>query len=73
MEAANDVLEGADMLMVKPGMPYLDIIRMLKDNTDLPIAAYHVSGEYAMLKAAAMNGRLERLQFFSHQIQADIF
>jgi len=59
VEAANDVLEGADMLMVKPGMPYLDIIRMLKDNTDLPIAAYHVSGEYAMLKAAAMNGWLD--------------
>jgi len=59
VEAANDVLEGADMLMVKPGMPYLDIIRLLKDNTDLPIAAYHVSGEYAMLKAAAMNGWLD--------------
>jgi len=42
--------------MVKPGMPYLDIIRLLKDNSTVPIAAYHVSGEYAMIKAAAQNG-----------------
>ena len=47
------------MLMVKPGMPYLDIIRRLKDNSDLPIAAYHVSGEYAMLKAAVEKGWLD--------------
>mmetsp|Transcript_46229 Transcript_46229/g.122538 ORF Transcript_46229/g.122538 Transcript_46229/m.122538 type:complete len:410 (+) Transcript_46229:1-1230(+) len=56
VEARLDVAEGADMLMVKPGMPYLDIIRLLKDNTHLPISAYHVSGEYAMLKAAALRG-----------------
>lgn len=54
-----DAAEGADMLMVKPGMPYLDIIRRLKDNSHLPIAAYHVSGEYAMLKAAVEKGWLD--------------
>jgi len=56
IEAQLDAAEGADMLMVKPGMPYLDIIRLLKDNSKLPISAYHVSGEYAMLKAAAEKG-----------------
>ena len=59
IEAALDASEGADMLMVKPGMPYLDVIRRLKDNSDLPIAAYHVSGEYAMIKAACERGWLE--------------
>lgn len=59
IEAALDAKEGADMLMVKPGMPYLDIIRRLKDNSDLPIAAYHVSGEYSMLKAAVEKGWLD--------------
>lgn len=59
IEAALDAQEGADMLMVKPGMPYLDIIRRLKDASDLPIAAYHVSGEYAMLKAAVEKGWLD--------------
>ena len=59
LEAALDASEGADMLMVKPGMPYLDIIKLLKDNSDLPIAAYHVSGEYSMLKAAVANGWLD--------------
>lgn len=59
IEAALDAAEGADMLMVKPGMPYLDIIRRLKDNTNLPVAAYHVSGEYAMIKAACEKGWLE--------------
>mmetsp|Transcript_2818 Transcript_2818/g.2955 ORF Transcript_2818/g.2955 Transcript_2818/m.2955 type:complete len:394 (+) Transcript_2818:82-1263(+) len=58
IEAALDVAEGADMLMVKPGMPYLDVIRRLRDASSLPIAAYQVSGEYAMLKAAAKNGWL---------------
>jgi porphobilinogen synthase len=52
-EAALDVAEGADMLMVKPATPYLDVVRALRDNFDVPIAAYQVSGEYAMLKAAA--------------------
>ncbi len=55
-EATLDVEEGADILMVKPALAYLDIIRQLKDEFDLPIAAYQVSGEYAMIKAAAANG-----------------
>merc|ERR1739845_209832 len=59
LEANLDEEEGADILMVKPGMPYLDIIKSLYDNSNLPIAAYHVSGEYAMLKAAAQNGWLD--------------
>ncbi|GMH82120.1 hypothetical protein TrVE_jg12984 [Triparma verrucosa] len=59
IEAMLDEAEGADMLMVKPGMPYLDIIRRLKDNSNLPIAAYHVSGEYSMLKAAVEKGWLD--------------
>lgn len=58
-EAEADEAEGADIMMVKPGMPYLDIIRLLRDNSSLPIAAYHVSGEYAMLKAAAQQGWLD--------------
>ncbi|WP_022851045.1 porphobilinogen synthase [Limisalsivibrio acetivorans] len=58
-EAATDVEEGADLLMVKPALPYLDIIRELKDNFDKPIAAYNVSGEYSMLKAAAEKGWLD--------------
>lgn len=59
IEAALDASEGADMLMVKPGMPYLDVIRRLKDATPLPVAAYHVSGEYAMIKAACERGWLD--------------
>lgn len=55
-EATLDVDEGADILMVKPAVAYLDIISRLRDEFDLPIAAYHVSGEYAMIKAAAANG-----------------
>jgi porphobilinogen synthase len=58
-EATLDVDEGADILMVKPAMAYLDIIAALRDEFDLPIAAYQVSGEYAMLKAAAANGWLD--------------
>lgn len=59
IEAQLDSDEGADFLMVKPGLPYLDVIKVLHDNFDLPIAAYNVSGEYAMLKAAIHNGWLE--------------
>jgi len=59
IEAALDELEGADMLMVKPGLPYLDVIYRLRQASNLPIAAYHVSGEYAMLKAAAERGWLD--------------
>ena len=57
-EMELDTLEGADMLMVKPALSYLDVIHLLKENSDLPIAAYNVSGEYAMVKAAAQNGWL---------------
>jgi porphobilinogen synthase len=58
-EAELDLEEGADMLMVKPALPYLDVVRRVKDATGAPVAAYHVSGEYAMLKAAAANGWLD--------------
>jgi porphobilinogen synthase len=57
-EVALDIAEGADMVMVKPGMPYLDIVRRVKDEFGVPTYAYQVSGEYAMLKAAAANGWL---------------
>ena len=58
-EVALDLAEGADMVMVKPGMPYLDIVRRVKDTFRVPTFAYQVSGEYAMLKAAAANGWLD--------------
>ncbi|MBP6189832.1 MAG: porphobilinogen synthase [Azonexus sp.] len=58
-EVALDIEEGADMVMVKPGMPYLDIVRRVKDEFKVPTYAYQVSGEYAMLKAAAQNGWLD--------------
>jgi porphobilinogen synthase len=57
-EVALDIAEGADMVMVKPGMPYLDIVRRVKDEFKVPTYVYQVSGEYAMLKAAAQNGWL---------------
>jgi len=58
-EVGLDIAEGADMVMVKPGMPYLDIVRRVKDELKVPTFAYQVSGEYAMLKAAAQNGWLD--------------
>jgi len=58
-EMAMDLNEGADMLMVKPGMPYLDVIYRAKQNFKVPVMAYHVSGEYAMLKAASANGWID--------------
>ncbi|MDU7587112.1 MAG: porphobilinogen synthase, partial [Acidovorax sp.] len=58
-EVALDLAEGADMVMVKPGMPYLDVVRRVKDEFKVPTFAYQVSGEYAMLKAAAANGWLD--------------
>jgi porphobilinogen synthase len=58
-EARLDLEEGADAVMVKPALPYLDVIRRVKDDTGAPVAAYHVSGEYSMLKAAAANGWLD--------------
>jgi len=58
-EAELDLDEGADMLMVKPAVPYLDVVRRVKEATGAPVAAYHVSGEYSMLKAAAANGWID--------------
>jgi porphobilinogen synthase len=58
-EAALDEAEGADVVMVKPALPYLDVIRRVKDQTRMPVAAYNVSGEYAMVKAAAAAGHVE--------------
>ena len=59
-EIEEDIAEGADMIMVKPAMPYLDVIAAARDRFDLPLAAYQVSGEYAMIEAAARNGWIER-------------
>jgi porphobilinogen synthase len=59
-EIELDIEEGADMIMVKPAMPYLDVIAAARDRFDLPLAAYQVSGEYAMIEAAARNGWIER-------------
>ena len=78
-EAALDVEEGADILMVKPAMSYLDIVREVKDMTDLPVAAYSVSGEYAMVKAAAKLGWIEEERIFcemavsAYRAGADIY
>jgi porphobilinogen synthase len=58
-EAELDYTEGADILMVKPATAYLDILRQVRDRFDLPMAAYHVSGEYAMIKAAAQQGWID--------------
>jgi len=58
-EVRLDEAEGADWLMVKPGLPYLDVVRRVRELTALPVSVYHVSGEYAMLKAAAQNGWLD--------------
>ncbi len=58
-EAKLDLEEGADVVMVKPALPYLDVIRRVKDETGAPVAAYHVSGEYSMLKAAAQEGWID--------------
>jgi porphobilinogen synthase len=58
-EIEQDLLEGADMIMVKPAMPYLDVVREARERFDVPLAAYQVSGEYAMIKAAAINGWID--------------
>jgi porphobilinogen synthase len=58
-EVALDIEEGADMVMVKPALPYLDVLWRVKERFGYPTAAYHVSGEYAMLKAAARNGWID--------------
>jgi porphobilinogen synthase len=59
-EIQTDLDEGADMIMVKPALPYLDVIAQARERFDVPIAAYQVSGEYAMIQAAAKNGWLDR-------------
>jgi porphobilinogen synthase len=69
-EVSLDVEQGADVLMVKPALPYLDIITRLREQTTLPIAAYHVSGEYAMIKAAADRGWLDERQCMSESLLA---
>ncbi|MEM6687633.1 MAG: porphobilinogen synthase, partial [Bacteroidota bacterium] len=69
-ETEMDIDEGADIVMVKPGMPYLDIVREVKNEFDVPVAVYQVSGEYAMLKAAAANGWLNHDQVMLESIMA---
>ena len=69
-EVAADIAEGADMVMVKPGMPYLDILRRVKDEFAMPTAVYQVSGEYAMLKAAAATGALDGERAMWESLQA---
>ncbi len=59
-EALLDVAEGADIVMVKPGLPYLDVLQRVRESVDVPVAAYNISGEYAMLEAAAANGWIDR-------------
>ncbi|SFC21486.1 porphobilinogen synthase [Nocardioides terrae] len=59
-EALLDVEQGADIVMVKPGLPYLDVLRQVKDAVDIPVAAYNISGEYSMVEAAAANGWIDR-------------
>ena len=69
-EVALDLAEGADMVMIKPGMPYLDVVRRVKDEFKVPTFAYQVSGEYAMLKAAALNGWLDERACVLESLQA---
>jgi porphobilinogen synthase len=69
-EVALDLAEGADMVMIKPGMPYLDIVRRVKDEFRVPTFAYQVSGEYAMIKAAAENGWLDHDKTMMESIMA---
>jgi porphobilinogen synthase len=69
-EVALDISEGADMVMIKPGMPYLDIVRRVKDTFGYPTFAYQVSGEYAMIKAAAQNQWLDHDQVMMEALMA---
>ena len=59
-EVDLDLQEGADMVMIKPALPYLDVIQRVRERVNVPVAAYHVSGEYAMIEAAARNGWIDR-------------
>jgi porphobilinogen synthase len=69
-EVALDIEEGADMVMVKPALPYLDVIRRVKERFGYPVAAYHVSGEYAMVKAAAARGWLDEARVVAESLTA---
>ena len=69
-EVAHDIAEGADIVMVKPALPYLDVIRRVKDRFGYPVAAYQVSGEYAMIKAAAANGWLDEARVVEETVTA---
>ena len=69
-ETEMDIDEGADIVMVKPGLCYLDIVREIKNEVDVPVAVYQVSGEYAMLKAAAEKGWLDHDAVMMEQITA---
>ena len=69
-EVALDVEEGADMVMVKPALPYLDVIRRVKERFGYPVAAYQVSGEYAMIKAAAANGWIDEARAVDETLTA---
>ena len=70
LEVKNDIEEGADIIMIKPGLPYLDIIRDIKENFSYPIAVYQVSGEYSMLKAASEKGWLDEEKVIIEQLTA---
>lgn len=69
-EIEEDILEGADIVMVKPALAYLDIVRAARDRFDLPIAAYNVSGEYSMVKAAAQNGWIDEKRIVMENLTA---
>ena len=77
-EVRLDVEEGADMVMVKPALPYLDVIKAVRESVDRPVAAYNVSGEYAMVKAAAARGWIDEKQIVKeiltsiHRAGADV-
>ena len=64
IEVALDISEGADFVMVKPGLPYLDIIKLIKDNFKIPVFAYQVSGEYSLIKNGIQNGILKEEAIF---------
>jgi len=69
-EAALDLEQGADILMVKPAMPYLDVIKAVRERFDVPVAAYQVSGEYSMIKAAALKGWIDEERVVSESLTA---
>ena len=68
LECQLDEAEGADMLLIKPALPYLDVITKVRASTNLPLGAYHVSGEYAMVMAAAQNGWLDADRIFEESL-----